>query len=319
MIVSGHPSDIEVLNGLQKIQVEKDVKFNLHDMENGSLSFVEVILSPYTSLVGKTLKQIRFREKFNVSVLAIWHGDRPYRTGLQDLPLQYGDAFLCYGTREGFELLAKERDYIVLRQDVQEKPRLKKAPIAGLIMLAVVAVVIAGWLPISIAAIAGAVMMVLTQCLTMEEAHKSIAWKSIFLIAAMMPLGFAMRDSGAAQFLANWVVQIAGPYGNLAILGGLMLLTLLINPFIPAVVNAVIMTPIGLATAASLGVSPYPFVMGIAYMVAACFMTPVSHPANLLVMSPGGYRFTDYLKNGIPIAILALLVSLLLIPLVFPF
>jgi len=160
---------------------------------------------------------------------------------------------------------------------------------------------------------------VLTGCLTMEEAHKSIDWKSIFLIAAMMPLGFAMRDSGAAQFLADIVVRIAGPYGNLAILGGLMTLTLLINPFIPAVVNAVIMTPIGLATAASLGVSPYPFAMGIAYMVAACFMTPVSHPANLLVMSPGGYRFTDYLKNGIPIAILVLLVSLLLIPLIFPF
>jgi len=319
LIVSGHPTDIEVLNGLQKIQVEKDVKFNLRDMENGSLSFVEVILSPYTSLVGKTLKQIRFREKYNVSVLAIWHGDRPYRTGLQDLPLQYGDAFLCYGPRAGFELLAKERDYIVLRQDVQEKPRLKKAPIAGLIMLAVVAVVIAGWLPISIAAIAGSVLMVLTRCLTMEEAHKSIDWKSIFLIAAMMPLGFAMRDSGAAQYLADIVVRTAGPFGNFAILGGLMTLTLLITPFIPAVVNAVIMTPIGLATAASLGVSPYPFAMGTAYMVAACFMTPVSHPANLLVMSPGGYRFTDYLKNGIPIAILVLLVSLLLIPLIFPF
>lgn len=319
LIVSGHPIDIEVLNGLQKIKIEKDVKFNLSDMENGSLSFVEVILSPYSSLVGKTLKQIHFREKYNVSVLAIWHGDRPYRTGLQDLPLQYGDAFLCYGTREGFELLAKERDFIVLRQDVQEKPRLKKAPVAGIIMLAVVALVIAGLLPISIAAIAGAVVMVLTRCLTMEEAHKSIDWKAIFLIAAMMPLGFAMRDSGAAQFLADFVVKIAGPFGNLAILGGLMALTLLINPFMPAVVNAVIMTPIGLATAASLGVSPYPFVMGIAYMVAACFMTPVSHPANLLVMSPGGYRFTDYLKNGIPIALLAFIVSLGLLPLVFPF
>jgi di/tricarboxylate transporter len=319
LIVSGHPIDIEVLNGLQKIKIEKDVKFNLSDMENGSLSFVEVILSPYTSLIGKTLKQIRFREKYNVSVLAIWHGDRPYRTGLQDLPLQYGDAFLCYGTREGFELLAKERDYIVLRQDVQEKPRLEKAPFAAIIMLAVVALVIAGLLPISIAAIAGAATMVLTRCLTMDEAHRSIDWKAIFLIAAMMPLGFALRDSGAAQFLADIVVRVAGPFGNLAILGGLMALTLLINPFMPAVVNAVIMTPIGLATATSLGVSPYPFVMGIAYMVAACFMTPVSHPANLLVMSPGGYRFTDFLKNGIPFAILTFVVSLILLPLVFPF
>jgi di/tricarboxylate transporter len=139
--------------------------------------------------------------------------------------------------------------------------------------------------------------MVLTRCITMEEAHKSIDWKAIFLIAAMMPLGFAMRDSGAAQFLADLVVQSVGQYGNLAILGGLMALTLLINPFIPTVVNAVIMTPIGLATAASLGVSPYPFVMGIAYMVAACFMTPVSHPANLMVMSPGGLSFHRLYKK----------------------
>lgn len=318
-VVSGHPIDIEVLDGLQKIRIEKDVKFNLEDMEDETLSFVEVILSPYTTLAGKTLKEIRFREKFNVSVLAIWHGDRPYRTGLQDLPLQYGDAFLCYGTREGFELLAKEPDFIVLRQDVQEKPRLDKAPIAGLIMLAVIAIVIVGWLPISIAAIAGAALMVLTGCLTMEQAHKSIDWKSIFLIAAMMPLGYAMQDSGAAQFLADGVVSIVGPYGKIAILGGLLGLTLLINPFVPAVVNAVIMTRIGIATAASLGVSPYPFVMGIAYMVAACFMTPVSHPANLLVMSPGGYRFTDYLKNGVPVALIVLVVSLVLLPLVFPF
>jgi di/tricarboxylate transporter len=114
-------------------------------------------------------------------------------------------------------------------------------------------------------------------------------------------------------------VNAVGPYGETAILAGIMLLTLVVNQFIPSAVNAVVMSPIALATAASLGVSPYPFIMGIAYAVASSFMTPVSHPANILVMSPGGYRFTDYIINGLPISIIVLVVSILLLPVVFPF
>lgn len=319
LIVAGSPEDIEVLSGLQQVQIQKEVKFNLAEMENEAFSFVEVILSPYTTLAGKTLKQLHFREKYDVSVLAIWHGHRPYRTDLPNLPLQLGDGLLCYGPREAFERLATERDFIVLRQDVQVKPRLKKAPLAALIMTAVVLAVLVGWLPISIAAIGGAALMVLSGCLTMDEAHKAINWKSIFLIATMLPLGFAMRDTGAAEFLAQGVLSIAGPYGNMAVMGGLMALTLIINPFIPSVVNAVVMTPIALAAAAGLGASHLPFVIGVVYMVAASFMTPLSHPANLLVMSPGGYRFSDYLKSGIPVSILVWIVALVAIPFVFPF
>lgn len=319
LIVEGRPIDIEVLRGLQTLIIERRVQADLRELESGPLAIVEVMLSPYTTLAGRTLRQLRFREKFGVSVLAIWRGDRSYRTGLGDFPLRYGDAFLCYGPREKFEILARERDFVVLSMEVQEKPRLKKAPLAALIMLGVIGAVLLNWLPISVAAIAGASLMVLTRCLTMEEAYRSIEWRAVFLIAAMLPLGLAMQQTGAAELLANGVVSSVGPYGPTAILAGIMLLTLIINQFIPSAVNAVVMSPIALATAANLGISPYPFIMGIAYAVAASFMTPVSHPANVLVMSPGGYRFSDFLKNGLPISLIILVVSIMLLPVVFPY
>lgn len=319
MIVSGHPTDIDALNGLCNLWIEADVNVKAAELEYDDYVMVEVILSPHGSMGGKTLQQIHFREKYGISVLAIWHGDRPYRTALSELPLQTGDGLLCYGRRERFELLAKEPDFVVMRMDVQEKPRLGKAPIAAAIMVVVIGIVISRLLPISIAAIAGAAMMVITGCLDMDEAYRAIDWKAIFLVAAMLPLGIAMQQSGAAQFLANGVIIAIGDFGVHAILGGIMLLTLLLNALIPGVVNAVIMTPIAMVTAANLGVSPLPFVMGIAYMAASSFMTPVSHAANMLVMSPGGYRFMDYVKNGVPVAIIVYVISVLMLPMVFPF
>lgn len=319
LIVGGRPTDLEVLRGLQGLMIERDTRLDLQELEDGPLALVEVMLSPSTTLAGKSLRQLRFRERFGVSVLAIWRGERPYRTGLGDHPLQFGDALLCYGPHDKFKLLAKEQDLVVLTAAVQERPRLHKAPAAALITAGVVGAVVAGWLPISIAAIAGASLMVLTGCLSMDEAYRAIEWRAVFLIATMLPMGAAMLKTGAAALLAGAVVEAVGPWGPTAILAGITALTLIVNQFIPSAANAVVMTPIALATAAGLGVSPYPFVMGIAYAAAASFMTPVSHPANVLVMSPGGYRFTDYILNGLPLSLIVLAASVALLPVVFPF
>ena len=319
LVVEGRAVDIEALRGHQTIEVERNPRIDLKELETDSLVVVEIMLSPHTSLTGKTLRQLNFREKFGVSVLAIWRGDRAYRTGLNDMPLQFGDALLCYGSRDKFEVLAHDSDFVVLNLDFREKPQFRKAPLAGLIMAAVLAAVLLNWLPIYIAAIAGSILMILSGCISIEEAYRSIEWKAVFLIAAMLPLGFSMQRTGAAMLIADEVIGIVGNYGPTAILAGLMIMTLILNQFIPSAVNAVVMTPIAMAAAAGLGISPYPFVMGIAYSVAASFMTPVSHPVNVLIMSPGGYRFSDYLKNGLPIGIIVLVVSVLLLPLVFPY
>jgi di/tricarboxylate transporter len=319
LVVEGRQVDIDVLRGHQTLVIDRNPRADLRDLETESLTVIEVMLSPHTTLSGKTLRQLNFREKFGVSVLAIWRGDRSYRTGLNDMPLQFGDALLCYGTRDKFAVLAREQDFVILNLDYQDKKIVKKAPLAGLIMAGMLVVVLLNLLPIYIAAIAASLLMILTGCLTMEEAYRSVEWKAIFLIAAMLPLGFAMQRTGAALLIADYVIGIVGSYGPTAILAGIMTLTLLLNQFIPSAVNAVVMTPIAMATAISLGISPYPFVMSIAYAVAASFMTPVSHPANILIMSPGGYRFSDYFINGLPLALIVLIVSVLLLPVVFPY
>lgn len=319
LLVEGNTTSIEVLSGHQTLSIDRDPSLEMKDLETDSLSVVEIMLSPHTTLSGKTLRQLNFREKFGLSVLAIWRGDRAYRTGLNDMPLEFGDALLCYGTREKFEMLARDNDFVVLNLDYREKPLLEKASLSSLIMAAVLAVVMLNWLPIYIAAIAGALAMIISRCLTVEEAYRSIEWKAVFLIAAMLPLGLAMHRTGAAMLIADGVIGIVGRFGPTAILAGIMTLTMILNQFIPSAVNAVVMTPIAIATSLGLGLSPYPFVMAIAYAVAASFMTPVSHPINVLVMSPGGYHFSDYLKNGLPLALIVLVVSILLLPVVFPY
>lgn len=319
LIVGGRPIDIEVLKGLVSLGVERRVDVSIENLENGALQMVEVMLSPYTTLAGKTLVEVRFREKYGVTVLAIWRGDRAYRTGLGDIPLNFGDALLCYGSLDRFELLARDRDFVVLRAEVQERPRLEKAPLASLIMAGVIGAVILFGMPISIAGITGCVLMVVTRCLTMEEAYQGIDWRAVFLIAAMLPLGTAMSQTGAAAFLATWVIDSVGVYGPVAILAGLMILSTIATQVMPSPVVAVLMSPIALTTAVTLDVSPYPFMMGIAYALAAAFLSPVAHPANVLVMSPGGYRFSDYFKQGLPITIIVLLISIPLLPILFPF
>lgn len=319
LVVGGRPLDIEVLKGLQGLKVERQARAELAALENGPTQIVEVMLSPHSGLAGKTLRDLNFREKYGISVLAVWRGERSYRSDLGNFALQQGDALLCYGDQEKLKNLARERDFVVLKMELQEKPRLKKAPLAALIMAAVILSAMFFGLPISIAAIAGCVLMVLSGALSMDEAYQGIDWRAIFVIAAMLPLGIAMQQTGAAALLGGLVVNALGSYGASVILAGLMVLTVLVTQFMPSAAVAVIMTPVALNAAQALEISPQAFVLGIAYALAASFLSPVAHPANILVMSPGGYRFSDYVRHGLPIILIVIVVSVLLLPILFPY
>jgi di/tricarboxylate transporter len=196
---------------------------------------------------------------------------------------------------------------------------IKKAPTAAVIMVGVVLTSILLNLPIAITAIGGSALMVLSGSLTMERAYESIDWKSIFLIAAMLPLGIAIQDTGAAALVSGLVIETIGRFGPTGILAGIMVLCVLGTLIMPAPVLAVIMSPIALSTAINLEITPYAFLMGVAYALAASFLSPVAIPVNTLVMTPGGYRYSDYLKNGLPISIIVILVSVVLLPLIFPY
>ncbi len=201
---------------------------------------------------------------------------------------------------------------------MQEAAREEKAKTALAIMAAVLVPVILGWVPIYIAVVIGAAVMVLTRCLTMDEAYRYIEWKAVFLIAGMLPLGVALDKTGAASLVAGQVISLLGPFGPYGVLFGLLSVTFIATSIIPTAALVVLMVPIALETSAGLGISPYPLMMGIAMAASSSFTSPISHPANVLVMGPGGYKFVDYIKVGVPLTLVILAVLMVVIPLFWP-
>jgi di/tricarboxylate transporter len=174
-------------------------------------------------------------------------------------------------------------------------------------------------LEIAIAAVGGVVLMVMTGCITIQEAHRSIQWKAIFLIAGMLPLGIALQKTGAANFLSTEMVNLIGGWGPTVVMAGLFILAALASQVMPNPAVAVLLAPIALNTANDLQVSPYPLLMAVAVSASAAFLSPVGHSANIMVMGPGGYRFSDYLKVGLPLTVVVLLVVIVAVPFFWPF
>ena len=208
---------------------------------------------------------------------------------------------------------------LVLSEEAQEPPRRDKTWTSVLIMAAVLIPVILGWLEIAIAAVGGVVLMVVTGCITIQEAHRSIQWKAIFLIAGMLPLGIALQKTGAANFLSTEMVNLIGGWGPTVVMAGLFILAALASQVMPNPAVAVLLAPIALNTANDLQVSPYPLLMAVAVSASAAFLSPVGHSANIMVMGPGGYRFSDYLKVGLPLTVVVLLVVIVAVPFFWPF
>ncbi len=318
LIVEVWPEDLKVIIALSQLEMELGVLPALEELQTDTIGSTEVVLSPHSTLAGRTLRDLHFREKYGLSVLAIWRGGQTYRSGLRNMPLRYGDALLLFGPHAALRVLSEEPDFLVLTEEIQQLPRIEKAPTALAIMAGVVTLVLLNIFPISIAAIIGATMMVLFRVLTMDEAYRFINWPAVFLIAGMLPLGIALQESGAAQFLANETVNLVGDYGPFAIMAALFGLTVLVSQIMPNAAVTVLMAPIALSTAAQMKISPYVLALIIAISASASFLSPVAHPANSLIMGPGGYRIADYIKVGIGLVVLTLLASLLLLPLFWP-
>jgi di/tricarboxylate transporter len=318
LVVEGRQRDFDNLRALEEMEIERRTDTDVNKLVSGEAGLVEAILSPQTTLEGKTLRQINFREKFGLNVLALWRKGRAYRSNLRDMELRFGDALLLLGPRAKLQLLGREPDIIVLTETAQEELRTDKMKFSILIMVAVLLPVILGWVQIYIAAVVGAALMVLVGCLSMKEAYRQIEWKAVFLIAGMLPLGTALDQTGAAKLIADGVVALVGPYGPNAVMLGLVGLTFLATCFVPTAALVVLMAPIALNTSANMGLSPFGLMMAIAMAASASFMTPVSHPANILVMGPGGYRFADYLKVGGLLTLVILVVLMLVLPVFWP-
>ncbi len=318
LLIEGQHEDLDVLRGLQELEIETQVSRNLGAFDSERLTLMDATLDPRSRLAGKSVGELNFRERYGIELAGIWREGKTLDGNLAEERLQVGDALLMLGPRDRLQLLASDSDFLILTPLGQEPPDTRRAPLAAAIMVGVVASVMAGFAPPQVAAVVGGSVMVLTGCLTMERAYRAIDWRAIFLISGMLPLGTAMQESGAAAYLSGQLVDVLGTFGPWWVVVGFYLLTTVFTVVIPSAALVVLMSPLVLSAMAELGFEPQSGMMAIAIAAGASFLSPISHPANLLVMGPGGYRFTDYMKVGLPLMIVVFITAYFLMPIVWP-
>lgn len=288
------------------------------DLESPAVVVVEAVLSPRSGLIGQTLRSAQFREKYGFTVLAIWRAGRPIRTNLSDLPLQFGDALLLQGPRERLPVLRSEPDLILLTNEKEYLPVARKGWLAVVIAVLALALAAVRYQAVAEVLLGGALAMMLAGILTMDQAYEVIEWKTVFLVAGMMPLGIAMTKSGAAAWLAERILGLVGPTGPMGLMAGLFLVAMGLSQVMQGAVVVSVVAPIAIQVARQTGLSPQALTMTVALATSTTFLTPLGHPVNVLVMNVGGYRARDYLRVGWPLTLLVFGAVLALVPLFWP-
>ncbi|EPY4629079.1 TPA: SLC13 family permease [Klebsiella quasipneumoniae subsp. similipneumoniae] len=287
------------------------------------VGMAEVALIPDSEMMGKTVREIAFRTRFGLNIVGMKRDGKAMDGSVADEPLQLGDILLVVGNWRQIALLAKRgRDFVVLNMPVEvddASPAHSQAPHAIFCLVLMVALMLTDEIPNPIAAIIACLLMGKFRCINAESAYKAIHWPSIILIVGMMPFALALQKTGGVDLVVKGLMDVAGGEGPYLMLGCLFVMCAAIGLFISNTATAVLMAPIALAAAKSMGVSPYPFAMVVAMAASAAFMTPVSSPVNTLVLGPGKYSFSDFVKIGVPFTVLVMVVCVLLIPVLFPF
>jgi di/tricarboxylate transporter len=299
------------------INVEQGIQ--LSELDTGQSNIFEATLSPRSTIVGRTLNEVNFRDQFGFSALAIWRQGGIITNNLRDVKLRFGDTLLLIGTSGRLRMLQKGNEFLVLEPIEVERGRKKKAPLAAGIMLLVIGLAIFSNLGIATSMLIGAVLMVLTGCLSMDEAYQSIDWRTVFLVGGMLSLGTAMENTGTAQYLANILLGVFGDFGSRGLLAGIYILSALITQPMSNAAAIVLMVPIAVDTALGLNVNYLTFTMAVVIGAATSFLSPVGHKANLLVFGPGGYRFLDYTKVGALLTVALFVISMIFLPILWPF
>ncbi len=318
LTIEGSADDLMAARQALGLMIEAEQRLEIERLEPGNVQLIEATLAPRSGLVGRTLRGVRFRDRYGFTALAIWRHGEAITERLRDLPLLFGDALLLQGPQHRVRELQDGPDFLVLEPMDVEQYRRKRAPIAiSALVLAILLVVFLEF-HISMAMVIAAVGMVLTGCLTIEEAHESIDWRTVFLVAGMLPLGMAMEATGTAQYLANIMLDTLGQFGPVALLGGTYLLAALITQAMSNAAAMVLIVPIAVDTATGLGANHLTFTMAVVIGAVTSFLTPIGHKANVLVFGPGGYRFFDFARVGALLTLILLIVSMIFLPLFWP-
>ncbi len=280
---------------------------------------VEAMVSPGSHLVGHTLAGMRFGHTYRARVHGLHRRQLAIRQPLDHVQLTVGDVLLLDAPTTSIEALRIDRGLIVLGAHAQRKVDKTKATLSAIVMAAAIAAAALGWMSIVTSALLGCVALIVLRLLEPDEAYAAIDWRVILLLAGIIPLGIALQKTGGAALAANSLVNLVGHYGPVATLAALYLMTATLTEFMSNNASAVLVVPIALATAESMGVDAKPFLVAVAFAASTSFATPISYQTNTMVYTAGGYRFSDFVKIGMPLNIIFLITATLLIPRFFPF
>jgi len=302
LIVNGKPDDstLEEL-GLERLPFSKG-ELSMTDAAN---PLAEVLLSPHSSWVGKSLCEINFRIRYGLNVLAFWRQGKPILENISNLKLQTGDALLVQGGAEYIRQLEREKDLVLLEEDPDSVIRPKKLGLALLITMLTLGFAAFDILPVALVVLAGAILLLLTGCMSLNDAFLNIEWKAIFLIAGMWPLTIALRETGLAAGITTSLLNWLGPVSPLIIAAFFLIISMLLTQFMSGPVAPIIIIPLALSAAKNFGIDPHPLALAVALGCSLAFITPFSHPVNIMVMNPGGYTFKDYARVGFPLTLLS--------------
>jgi di/tricarboxylate transporter len=321
LIVEGDVAQLLQFKGTGPLQIYAARKFTDENLTGEGAQLAEVAIAPNARILGNSINQGQIRRLYGVLVLALRRRGRTLQERFTSLPLEVGDVLLVQGNPEALEEVAKSSDFLVANRLEHAVRAPKKAPTALAIMAVSVGLAATGLLHISVAAMLGVLLMALSGCVKLDDMYYDVEWRVVFLIALMMPLGMAMDQdhTGTAGWLANQVVGTTGEHGPLVVMGSILLFTMLITAVMSNAAAAVLLAPIGIAVAQGMNLQPHPFLMAIAIGASTTFLTPVGHQANVLVYGVGNYRFLDFARTGALLTLLIFIVTLLVVPAVWPF
>jgi di/tricarboxylate transporter len=289
---------------------------------NEELGIAEVLLPPRSSLLGKTLTDLHFGSRYHLTVLRISPPDQRQVTELKSEKLTFGDILLVQGTWKSILALKdKRRDFVVMGEpeSMLGAPNRDKATRALFVLLGMLVLIISGVIPVTTASMLAALAMVLSGCLSMDEAYQVVDWRSIVLVAGMLPMSLALEKVELISLVSENLTNALGSLGPTAVMAGLYLITSIFTQVISNTATAVLVAPVALAAAGNMGVHPHAFLMAVAIAASMAFASPVASPVNTLVMSAGQYRFGDYIRIGVPLILILLVVTLIGLPLIWPF
>jgi di/tricarboxylate transporter len=295
----------------------------LGNWENEYLStpdmmLIETAIAPRSHLGGQTFQEIHFEQKFDARVLAVWRHGRSIRTRLANLPLEFGDGLLLHGTSKSLNLLRTEPGLILLAESAPTVRLSARGWLTAMIMLITLAMAVVFQDLIAEIMLSGAICMVLINSLSMDQAYRAIEWRSLFLVAGMLPVGIALDKTGGAALLAEKIVAIIGNTNPFTLLACFVLMTVLLTQIVNGPSAVTVIAPIAILTAQKSGMEPRSLAMAVALASSMAFMSPLGHAVNIMVMGAGGYSFRDYLRVGFPLTIFLLIILLVILPLVMP-